>query len=143
MIVQQGSANAQKTKAKPTSKPPVYDLSNKAHWYDPETTIGLYESKTLAEWLEPFKPKPQEFQIIAQYETSYRKLKESLSEDEYYSVDGRKRLRKEIDKLNEQIQKDFGAERHRFYIEVIEPSTDYYNTWKRLDVNGISEDRIP
>lgn len=30
----QGSpSEKKKTTAKPTSKPPVYDLSNKAHWY--------------------------------------------------------------------------------------------------------------
>ena len=43
--VQQGSSpTEQKTTAKPTLKPPVYDLSQKAHWYDPETTVGLYKS---------------------------------------------------------------------------------------------------
>ena len=88
--VQQDSANAQETKTKPKFKHPVYDLSKKSHWYNPETTIGLYESKTLSEWLEPFHPILEEFQIIDQYESLDKKLKESLSEDEYYSVEGRK-----------------------------------------------------
>ena len=61
--VQQGSSpTEQKTTAKPTSKPPVYDLSKKAHWYDPETTMGYRESyQPLAKWLEPFKPNAEEF----------------------------------------------------------------------------------
>ena len=90
--VQQDSPTEQRTTDKPTSKPPVYDLTNKAHWYDPETTIGLYGSRILAKEIEPFKPTSEEFQIIAQYEVARRKLKESLTEDEYYSVEGRKRL---------------------------------------------------
>lgn len=57
-LERQGSPTKQKTtdklNVKPKFKPPVYDLSKKAHWYDPETTIELYESQTLAEWLEPF-----------------------------------------------------------------------------------------
>ena len=141
--VQQGtSPTEQKTTAKPTSKPPVYDLTNKAHWYDPETTVGLYESKTLAEWLEPFKPKPEEFQSIAQYETSRKKLKESLSEDEYYSVEGRKRLIDGILKLNKKLREDLREERAQFYAEVQEPETGYYYTWEVLTVNGISDDRV-
>ena len=71
--VQQDSANAQETKAKPKFKPPVYDLFKKSHWYNPEITIRLYESKTLSEWLEPFHPTPEEFQIIDQYESLYKK----------------------------------------------------------------------
>lgn len=46
--VQQDSANAQETKVKPKFKPPVYDLFKKSYWYNPETTIRLYESKTLS-----------------------------------------------------------------------------------------------
>ena len=141
-VVQQVTTAEQKTKAKPTSKPSVFDFSKKAHWYDPETTIGLYESKTLSEWLKPFRPKPQEFQIIAQYETSYKKLKESLSEDEYYSIEGRKWLLDEILKLNKQLWEQLGEERTRFYAEVRELDTGYYHTWKALTVNGISEDRV-
>ena len=138
----QGSSTAQRTTAKPTSKPPVYDLTNKAHWYDPETTVGLYESKTLAEWLEPFKPNAREFQIIAQYENERKKLSESLSEDEYYSVEGRKRLIDEILKLNKKLREQLGEERTQFYAEVQEPETGYYYTWKVLTVNGVSDDRV-
>ena len=142
--VQQGSSpTEQKIKAKPTTKPPVYDLSKKAHWYDPETTIGFQgSSKTLAEWLEPFKPKPEEFQIIAQYENEYKKLKESQTEDEYYSVEGRKWLIDEVIKLNKKLQKQLGEERTQFYAEVRELGTGYYDTWKVLTVNGISEERV-
>lgn len=140
--VQQDSTTDQKAKAKSASKPPVYDLSNKMHWYDPETTFGINESKLLSEMLKPFQPSHREFQLIAQYETSFKNLTKSLSEDEHFSVEGRTWLRKEIDKLNEQILKDLGVERHRFYIEVIEPSTGYYDTWKVLNVNGISEERV-
>lgn len=99
-VARQGSSTEKKPKIKPKFKPPVYDLSNKAHWYNPETTVGLYESQTLTEWLEPFKPSSKEFQIVAQYETSRKKIKESLSEDEYYSVDGRQWLIDETLKLN-------------------------------------------
>lgn len=49
MIVRQDSTTEQKTKTKPKFKHPVYDLSPKTYWYDPETTIELYESKTLTE----------------------------------------------------------------------------------------------
>ena len=92
--------------------------------------------------MEPFYPRTQEFQIIAQYETSFKKLKESLSEDEYYSVEGRKWLVDEIGKLNVQIQKQSGEERHRFYLEVTELGTRYYETWKILTFSGISENRV-
>ena len=114
----------------------------KAHWYDPETTVGLYESKTIAEWLEPFNPSPEEFQTIAQYETVYKKLKESQTEDEYYSVNGRKRLIDEVLKLNKKLREDLGEERTWFYAEVRKLDTGYYYTWKALKVNGISEDRV-
>ena len=141
--VQQGSSpTEQRATDKPTSKPPVYDLSQKAHWYDPETTIGLYESKTLAEWLEPFKPSPQEFQLIAQFETTYKKLKESLSEDEYYSVERRKRLIDELSKQSNILQQQLGEEQMQFYLEVREPVTGYHKTWKVLTANGISEERV-
>ena len=106
-LERQGSPTEQKTtdklKVKPKFEPLVYDLSKKSHWYDPETIIRLYESQTLAEWLEPFKSTPEEFQIIAQYEISRKKLKESLSEDEYYSVDRRKWLIDKIVKLNKKL----------------------------------------
>ena len=41
-IDQQGTptSSQKETEAKPTTKPPVYDLSQKAHWYDPEITVG-------------------------------------------------------------------------------------------------------
>ena len=142
VVGKQGPSTEQKTEAKPKWKPPVYDLSNKAHWYDPERTIGIYESKTLAEWLEPFKPNSEEFQIIAQYETSFRNLKESLSEDEYYSVEGRKWLIDEILKLNKQLWEQLGEERTQFYAEVRKLETGYYHTWEVLTANGISEDRV-
>ena len=142
--VQQGSSTTkQKTTDKPTSKPPVYDLSTKAHWHDPETTVGLHGgTRLLSEMLEPFHPTPEEFQFIAQYETEFKKLKESLSEDEYFSIDGRTWLKKETDKLNKQIQEQLGEERHRFYLEVSMYETGYYDTWKVLTVNGISEERV-
>ena len=142
----QDSPSEKKSKAKPKTKPkfkpPVYDLSQKAHWYDPETTIGLYESKTLAEWLKPFKPTPKEFQLIAQYENERKKLEESISEDEYYSVEGRKQLIDEINKLNKKLREQLGEERTQFYAEVRDPDTGYYNTWEVLKVNGISEERV-
>ncbi len=139
----QGSTAEQRTTGKPTSKPPVYDLSNKAHWYDPETTIGFWgSSKTLAEWLEPFKPTAEEFQIIAQYEASRKKLDESQTEDEYYSVEGRNRIVDEVIKLHKQIRKDMGLERAQFYAEVRGRVSGYYDTWKVLTVNGISENRV-
>ena len=139
----QGSSTAQRTTDKPTSKPPIYDLSNKAHWYDPETTIGFRGSyQTLAKWLEPFKPTSEEFQIIAQYEAARKKLKESLSEDEYYSVEGRKRLIDEVIKLHKQLREDLGIERTQFYAEVRELVSGYYYTWKVLTVNGISEESV-
>ena len=140
----QGSPTEQRTKGKPTTKPPVYDLSNKAHWYDPETTIGFRgSSQTLAKWLEPFKPKPKEFQIIAQYENERKKLEESISEDEYYSVEGRLRFLDELMKLNRKLlQEQLGEERTRFYAEVRELETGYYDTWKVLTANGISEERV-
>ena len=142
--VQQSSPTVQKkkTEAKPTSKPPVYDLSNKTHWYDPETTISLYGSRILAKEIEPFKPTSEEFQIIAQYEVACRKLKESFSEDEYYFVEGRKRLIDGILELNKQLREDLGEERTQFYAEVGDPDTGYYNTWEVLKVNGISEERV-
>ena len=141
--VQQGSSpTEQRTTAKPTSKPPVYDLSNKAHWYDPETTIIHEGTMLLSELLRPFHPKPAEFQFIAQYETEFKKLKESLSEDEYFSIDGRTWLIEETKKLNEQLQRQLGEERFRFYGEVREPETHYYDTWKILTTNGISEERV-
>ena len=141
--VQQDLPTEQKTTDKPTSKPPVYDLSQKAHWYDPETTIGFRGSyQTLAKWLEPFQPTPEEFQIIAQYENERKKLKESISEDEYYSVEGRLWLIDETLKLNNQLREDMGEERTLFYFEVRELGTGYYDTWKVLTVNGISEERV-
>ena len=140
----QGSPTEQRTTDKPTSKPPVYDLSKKAHWYDPKTTIGgLYgSSKLLSEWLEPFKPNAEEFQFIAQYETEFKKRKESLTEDEYYSVQGRQWLIKETEKLNEQLLEQIGEDRFLFLAEVRDPTTGYYHTWKALTVNGVSEDRV-
>ena len=139
----QGSPSEKKKTDKPTSKPPVYDLSKKTHWYDPETTMGYRESyQPLAKWLEPFKPKPEEFQIIAQYENEYKKLKESISEDEYYSVEGRLRLIDEVTKLNKKLQEQLGKERTQFYAEVRELGTGYYDTWKVLTANGISEERV-
>ena len=143
--VQQGSITTpKKTMAKPISKPLVYDLSNKAHWYDPETTVGgLYgSSKLLSEWLEPFKPNAEEFQFIAQYETEFKKRKESLSEDEYYSVEGRKWLIEETEKLNDRLLEQLGKDRFLFYAEVRKIETGYYNTWKALTENEISEDRV-
>ena len=73
-VARQGSATTPKKPAdKPTSKPPVYDLSKKAHWYAPETTIGFWSSsRTLAEWIEPFQPTAEEFRLIAQYETEFK-----------------------------------------------------------------------
>lgn len=122
---------------------PVYDLSQKAHWYDPETTIGFQgSSKTLAEWLKPFKPKPEEFQIIAQYENERKKLEESLSEDEYYSVEGRLWLIDELMKLNKKLQEQLGEDRDKSYAEVRELGTGYYHTWEVLTVNDISEERV-
>ena len=143
--VQQGSSlPEQKTTVKPTTKPPVYDLTNKAHWHDPETTVGYRGSfRTLSEWLKPFPPTTQEFQHIAQYETERKKLREALSEDEYYSVEGRKRLNGEIDKLMDQLHKQLGEESYQFYVEVRDIDTGYYNTWEVLTANGISEDRLP
>ena len=142
-VERQGSPSEKKKTDKPTSKPPVYDLSNKAHWCDPETTIGFQgSSKTLAEWLEPFKPNAEEFQIIAQYENARKKLKESQTEDEYYTVEGRLWLIDETLKLNNQLRKDMGEERTLFYFEVRELGTGYYDTWKVLTVNGISENRV-
>ena len=142
-VERQDSPTRQKTKAKPTTKPPIYDLSQKAHWYDPETTIGFRgSSKTLSEWLEPFHPTPQEFQFIAQFEISYKNLKESLSEDEYYSVEGRKQLIDESLKLNKQLREQLGEERTQFYAEVRKLETGYYDTWKVLTVNGISEEGV-
>ncbi len=142
-VGQQGSPTEQRTTDKPTSKPPVYDLTNKAHWYDPETTIGFQgSSQTLAEWLKPFKPKPEEFQIIAQYENERKKLEESISEDEYYSIEGRLRFLDELMKLNRKLQEQLGEERTRFYAEVRELGTGYYDTWKVLTANGISEERV-
>ena len=138
----QDSPSEKKPKAKPKFKPPVYDLSQKAHWYDPETTVGLYESQTLSEWLEPFKPTAEEFQFIAQYETERKKLRESLSEDEYYSVEGRQSLIDETLKLNKKLLEQMGEERIKFYAEVRELGTGYYDTWKVLTVNGISEERV-
>ena len=140
----QGSTAEQRTTDKPTSKPPVYDSSKKAHWYDPETTVGvLYgSSKLLSEWLEPFKPTAEEFQIIAQYENARKKLKESQTEDEYYTVEGRLWLIDETLKLNNQLRKDMGEERTLFYFEVRELGTGYYDTWKVLTANGISEERV-
>lgn len=141
VVVQRGSPT--KKKAKPTSRPSVFDLTKKAHWYDPETTIGFQgASKTLSEWPEPFQPKPQEFQIIAQYETSSRKLKKSLSEDEYYSVEGRKQLMDKILKLTKRLREQLGEEHYGFHLEFIEPWTIYYHTWQVLAVNSISEDHI-
>ena len=140
--VQQDSTTDQKAKAKSASKPPVYDLSNKTHWHDPKTTVGLYGSGILAKEIEPFKPTSEEFQFIAQYEVARRKLKESLSEDEYYSVEGRKRLIDGILKLNRQLREELGEERTQFYAEVRDPDTGYYNTWEVLKVNGISEERV-
>ena len=132
-----------KTEDKSTTKPPVYDLSKKAHWYDPETTIGFQgSSQTLAEWLKPFQPTPEEFQIIAQYENERKKLEESISEDEYYSVEGRLRFLDELMKLNRKLQEQLGEERTRFYAEVRELGTGYYDTWKVLTANGISEERV-
>ena len=140
---EQGSTTEQRTTDKPTSKPPVYDLSNKTHWYDPETTIGFWgSSKTLAEWLEPFKPNAKEFQIIAQYEAARKKLDESQTEDEYYSVEGRKWIVAEVIKLHKQLRKDLGLERTQFYAEVREIVSGYYDTWRVLTVNGISEERV-
>ena len=139
----QGSPTEQRTTDKPTSKPPVYDWSNKAHWYDPETTIGFWgSSKTLAEWLEPFKPTAEEFQVIAQYEAARKKLDESQTEDEYYSVEGRNRIVDEVMKLHKQIRKDMGLERAQFYAEVRGRVSGYYDTWRVLTVNGISENRV-
>ena len=140
----QGSPTApKKTTGKPTSKPPVYDSSKKAHWYDPETTIGFQgSSKTLAEWLEPFKPNSEEFQIIAQYENERKKLEESITEDEYYSVEGRLRLFDELMKLNRKLQEQLGEDRHKFYAEVRALETGYYDTWKVLTANGINEERV-
>ena len=144
--VQQSSPTSpkKKTATKPTSKPPVYDLSKKTHWYDPETTISAgIGAKLLSEILKPFHPTPQEFQYIAQYETLCRKLKESLSEDEYYSMKGRQSLVEEIEKLNKQLLEQLGEERLLFYREVQNLHTGCYNTWKALTTHGISEDRVP
>ena len=139
----QGSTTEQRTTDKPTSKPPVYDLSNKAHWYDPETTIGFWgSSKTLAEWLEPFKPTAEEFQIIARYEAARKELDESQTEDEYYSVEGRNWIVDEVIKLHKQIREDMGLERAQFYAEVRGRVSGYYDTWKVLTTNGISEERV-
>ena len=140
---EQGSTTEQRTTDKPTSKPPVYDLSNKAHWYDPETTIGFWgSSKTLAEWLEPFQPTAEEFQIIARYEAARKELDESQTEDEYYSVEGRNWIVDEVIKLHKQIREDMGLERAQFYAEVRGRVSGYYDTWKVLTANGISEDRV-
>ncbi len=141
-VEQQDSPTEQRTTDKPTSKPPVYDLSNKAHWYDPETTTIHEGTILLSELLRPFHPKPEEFQFIAQYETEFKKLKKSMSEDEYFSIDGRTWLIEETKKLNEQLQGQLGEERFRFYGEVREPETHYYDTWKILTANGISEERV-
>ena len=141
--VQQASqSEKKKATGKPASKPPVYDLSKKAHWYDPETTKAREGWILLSELLSPFHPTPEEFQIIAQNENSLKKLKESLSEDEYYSIEGRKRYLDESIKLNNQLREQLGEARYRFFAEVRDLETGYYKTWKVLTVNGISEERV-
>ena len=65
-----------------------------------------------------------------------------MSEDEYYSVEGRKRLIDGILKLNKKLQEQLGKERTQFYAEVRELGTGYYMTWQVLTANGISEDRV-
>ena len=76
-VARQGSATTPKKPAdKPASKPPVYDLSKKAHWYALETTIGFWSSsKTLAEWIEPFQPTAEEFRLIAHTKLSSKKTR--------------------------------------------------------------------
>ena len=143
-VERQGSqSEKKKTTANPTSKPLVFDLTKKAHWYDPETTMGYRESyQTLAKWLEPFKPDAEEFQIIAQHEEARKKLEESISEDEYYSPEGRMRFLVENSNLKKQLREQLGEERSQFYFEVRDLETGYYDTWKVLTVNGISEARV-
>ena len=92
--------------------------------------------------LKPFHPTPEEFQVIAQYEAARKKLDKSMSEDKYYSVEGRKQIIDEILKLNKQMREDLGLERTQLYVEVRETETGYYDTWKVLTVNGISEDLV-
>ena len=116
---QQESTAEQKTTAKSTSNLPVYDLSKKSHWCEPETTAWRgHGSKLLSGILEPFHPTPKEFQyILVQYETLSKRHKESLSEDEYYSMEGREMLITDIEKLHEQFLEQLEKERFLFYVK--------------------------
>ena len=65
-----------------------------------------------------------------------------MSENERYSVEGRKWIAAEVIKLHKQLREDLGLKRTQFYTEVRDLETGYYHTWEVLKVNGISEKRV-
>ncbi|MCS1407934.1 MAG: hypothetical protein M2R45_01097 [Verrucomicrobia subdivision 3 bacterium] len=121
----------------------VFDLSKKAHYYDPETTMDSIHK--LAWVLEPFHPTPQEFQHIARYLTGIQEVKKRISEDAFFTPAGRRQFGREVDKLEAALRKQLGRERYERYEYTTETpgahKTGYSEAWRLATANGLDEER--
>lgn len=119
-----------------------FDLSKKAHYHDPETTMyGIYN---LAWMLEPFHPTPQEFQYIAQRMAGVREVKKKVGDDAFFTPKGRRQFSREVDKLDAILRKQLGKKRYERYIYTAAPplnKTCYSDAWRFVTVNGLDESR--
>ena len=134
---------------KPTEKTdrsrgmPQFDLSKKAHYYDPETTMTSV-GKTLAWHLQPFHPAPQEFQYIAQFRAAREKLrKSSVSQgDDWFTQAARIVFGTELDKLKRRLKQQLGKERYARYQYVMRSENGYYKSWRLIAASGLGEERV-
>ncbi len=134
---------------KPTEKDdrsrgmPQFDLSKKAHYYDPETTMTSV-GKTLAWHLQPFHPTPQEFQYIAQFDAARDKLrKSSISRgDDWFTRAARIVFGTELDKLKRRFKQQLGKERYDRYQYVMLGRDGYYESWRAVAASGLDEERV-
>lgn len=134
---------------KPTEKTdrsrgmPQFDLSKKAHYYDPETTMTS-RGRTLAWHLQPFHPTPQEFQYIAQFDAARDKLrKSSISQgDDWFTRAARVVFGTELDKLKRRLKQQLGKERYARYQYVMRSENGYYKSWRLIAASGLGEERV-
>lgn len=122
---------------------PQFDLSKKAHYYDPETTMTSI-GRTLAWHLQPFHPAPQEFQYIAQFEAACDNLrKSSMSQgDDWFTRAARIVFGTELDKLKRRLKQQLGKERYARYQYVMLDDNGYSESWRLVAASGLDEERV-
>lgn len=118
-----------------------FDLSKKAHYYDPETTMHFKHK--LAWELAPFHPTPQEFQYIAQRLAGVQEVGKRVGDDAFFTPKGRRQWRREVDKLDAILRKQLGKDRYERYLYAADPlmKTQYPDAWRLVTANGLDEAR--